>query len=337
MGLPCDSCYNAGVRAQLIVNPAAGAGQGGAQLREAVGLLCERGWTVSQTFTAERGQATWLAREVAAQGHDVAVVVGGDGTINEVVNGLAGSQTALGVLPTGTANVWAAELGLVPTPSALHRPNLVRTAGMLIESTPRRIDLGRARCADGLERYFLMVCGVGSDAAITDLVERQEVHLKRRLGAAAYAVGSLMAARHLVGTPATVSIDGVERRTRLLLAVACNTGLYAGLVRIAPRAQLDDGRLDVRVFAGRGPLDLARHAAVVLMGDERRNRRAWSERAVRLGVTAHVPVPVQVDGEPIGYTPVEVSVVPASLDVMVPPQAPAHLFTSEPQTRMALP
>src|SRR5207247_1264597 len=110
----------------------------------------DHGWTVDIQPTLEPGDGTRIAREAAAQGYDVVVAAGGDGTVNEVVNGLAGTETALAALPIGTVNVWVRELGLPLHPRA--------AAEALLGAQVRAIDLGRAG-----DRYFLLMAGVGFD------------------------------------------------------------------------------------------------------------------------------------------------------------------------------
>ncbi len=149
-------------RAMIIFNPAAGqAGSLQGDLEASCDLLNEYGWQVELRPTQAAGDGTRIAREAAQAGYDAVIAAGGDGTINEIVNGLAGSQTALGVLPVGTVNVWAREIGLPLQPRA--------TTEALLRTHVRSIDLGRAG-----DRYFLLMAGVGFDAAVVNEVRGDE-------------------------------------------------------------------------------------------------------------------------------------------------------------------
>jgi YegS/Rv2252/BmrU family lipid kinase len=256
------------------------------------------------------------------------LVVGGDGTINEAANGLAGTEVALGVLPMGTGNVWAAQIGLVPVPTPLHRPRLLSAARALAEGEMRRVDLGRAGT-----RYFLLWAGVGLDALVTRAVETEAAPIKRRLGPFAYGVAGLRVVWSYAGTRAVVSLDGRELKARVLLVLISNVQLYAGMVRPAARARIDDGWLDVCVFKGRGMWATARHLATVTAGQHLHDTEMIYRRARRVSLRLADPLPVQVDGEPVDPAPLEFSVVPAALTVLVPPNVPQALFT-EPEGRV---
>src|SRR5579862_1748915 len=154
------------VRATLIYNPIAGHGGSLAELEAARDVLAARGWLVRLEATAGPGAATALAGDAVERGDDVVIVAGGDGTINEAIQALAGTTVALGVLPVGTVNVWAREIGLPAHP--------VAAAALLADGDSRTIDLGRAG-----ERLFLLMAGAGFDGAVTGLVESR---LKRAMG-----------------------------------------------------------------------------------------------------------------------------------------------------------
>ena len=131
------------MKAMLIFNPAAGAREVERELEQVVAYWEGRGWQVSFRETQGAGDATTFAREAVATSCQAVFVAGGDGTVSEVADGLAGSDVALGVLPAGVGNVWALEMG-IPTPSPLRRHPLLDAAEVLVEGEIRRIDLGRA-------------------------------------------------------------------------------------------------------------------------------------------------------------------------------------------------
>lgn len=314
-------------QARIIANPNAGSGRDSGQgLRAAAGRLLEHGWTVSWRATERPGHARELAAEAAAAGLDIVIAAGGDGTVNEVVNGLVDSPTALALLPAGTGNVLAAELGLVGVPTPLHRPDLEAAAEALCAGRIRPIDTGRAEQADGTARHYVLWAGVGLDAEVARVLEGEGRGLKRHLGPAAYGALGIKAVLSARGTSVVVESDGERIGGRLLLGVVANVRLYGGTVALSPDALLDDGRLDVSLFMGGSILSSLRHLGAVL-ARRRAPRPEWrSLRAARVVISADPPLPVHVDAEPFGTTPVSLTVRPRSLLLVVPATAPADLF-----------
>jgi YegS/Rv2252/BmrU family lipid kinase len=260
-----------------------------------------------------------LAQQAREEGLDAVVVVGGDGTINEVVNGLAESSVALGVLPGGTSNIWAKELGL-PTRSPRHLLPLVAAARALVPGSTRRIDLGKAN-----GRYFLQWAGMGLDAEVTYAMEPRTRRM-RRLGTLTYIVAGIATAANLVGTRARIWIDDERIYRRSILIVISNSQLYGGKVRIATDARLDDGLLDVSVFAGTGFVSAIRTVLGVVTGLHVRDPRHSFYRGSVIRVEADKPMPIHVDGEPFDTTPLECAVVPRALSVLVPKHTRPELF-----------
>ena len=311
--------------ARVILNPAAGPRDFHRQLTQALEYLREQGWNVELKRTEEKGDATRLARQAANDGCEVAIAVGGDGTINEVVNGLAGSNTALGIIPSGTANVYAADVG-IPIWSPL-RPNAVRIAAEIIHTGQRRkFDLGHIQLADGRTRYFFMWCGVGLDAAISQEVKREDA---RRLGMAAWAIAGVMVAVNFMGTRGSVRVDSQNGRKRVLWAVISNGQLYGRLWRIAPDAKMDDGFLDLTVFEGHGVLSTFRHLAIQTLRRYVKDPTVQFYLGRSIVIKTRKPLPVHVDAEPMGTTPIKIKVAPGALNVILPPKLPTHLLLEE--------
>lgn len=277
----------------------------------------DAGWQMEVASTAYRGHATALAAQAVAERHDLVVAAGGDGTINEVIQALAGTETALGVLPIGTVNIWAAETGIPRDPD--------RLAALLDRGPARRIDVGRAGA-----RYFLLMAGVGFDAAV---VRGLAVGLKRRIGRWAYAVAMAGLARRYMGTPIALRLDGVELRRDALMVVIGNTRRYAGSFRLTPHALVDDGRLDVCIVPGTVLLRSAAQVGAVLTGAPILRRALEYRRAATIEIEAAQPLPVQLDGDFSGFTPLAVQVAPAALRVVVPRQRPYGLFSQGEQQR----
>ncbi len=305
--------------AVLIFNPTAGPRDTRQELERVIEYLSARGWQAVLRVTRKPGDAKQLAEAVAAAGCQAVFVAGGDGTVNEVVNGLVGSSTAMGVLPVGTGNVWAKELRL-PMLTLAHRDRLVVAARMLLEGEVRAVDVGRAG-----DRCFLVCAGIGIDAQVAAEVEPRTRSAKQ-MGALPYLMAGLMVARDFSGVRTTVVIDGRTIRAKTILVLVSNIQLYGGLVRITPEARLDDGQLDVRIFRGMGPSWVLRHTAGVFINRHLRDPKVTYHRGRRVTVYTADPCPIQLDGEPVGTTPMSIEVVPRALRVLVPRKAPADLF-----------
>ncbi len=298
---------HAPVRALIVFNPAAGQAASQRQaLQAARDVWLDAGWSVEMQPTAGPGDGIRLAREAARAGYDLVAAAGGDGTVNEVVNGIAGTTTALAALPAGTVNVWVRELGLPLQPRA--------AAAALLNARVERIDLGRAG-----GRYFLLMCGVGFDAAVTAAVRAEA---KRRLGVLAYAFQVVSLAGSWRGTRVSLQLDGVTHRARVLMVVLGNSQLYGGFVKFTARASLDDGLLDVCIIRGRtlwsAPLKL------LSLWTRRFDQDAdiGYHRARTVRIESRRPLPVQVDGDYIGTTPMSFECVPGALLALLPPSLP---------------
>jgi diacylglycerol kinase (ATP) len=324
-GLMCDAKEppRQQMKARIIFNPAAGQGDFHQHLKQAVEYLESGGWQIDEKRTRSRGDGIDLARQAAESGCDIVIAVGGDGTINEVVNGLAGSSTALGVIPAGTANVYAADVG-IPIWSPL-RPMAVREAARIIQEGQRwSIDLGRVTFSNRQQRYFFMWCGVGLDAAITHEVTSEQT---RRLGLAAWVlVGAIVAVTYL-GHRSSVTVDAREERMRMLWAVISNGQLYGRVLRFAPEARMDDGLLNMTVLEGYGIMSTLRHLGGLLLGRYARDPTKHQYVGKAISIETRRPLPVHVDAEPLGTTPVQIEVVPQALTVIWPQRLPAHLIT----------
>ncbi len=308
------------MRAYMIYNPTAGPRDVQQALKRVCTVLRRRGWSVEMLVTEKPGDAQAMAWSAAQSGScDVVIAAGGDGTVNEVVNGLVGTSTALGVLPVGTGNLWAKQLG-IPTHTVLHPLRLRDAAIGLTQSVVRVIDVGRAG-----NRYFLCWAGIGLDARVTQELEPRPRHTKR-LGALPYVVAAVIVAYDFQGVRARVRVDGRVVRGRILLALASNIQQYGGWFEIAQVARVDDGLLDVFVFKGLGFSYAVRHLLKILSHRHLQDPRVVHRQAREIEVWTRPRVPIQVDGDPAGFTPVKIKVVPKALRVLIPPSAPADLF-----------
>jgi diacylglycerol kinase (ATP) len=308
------------MRARLIHNPTAGPRDVQRSLKRVRSFLKRRGWSVEYQVTEKSGDTTRLSHAAAQEGYDVVIVAGGDGTINEAVNGLVGTRTALGVLPVGTGNMWAKQLG-VPTYTLTNPLRLSEAAAGLAEGTVRRVDVGRVN-----DRHFLCWAGIGLDAQVTAELEPRQRHTKR-LGALPYAIAAVLVARDFQGVRTRVFLDGKIVRGRTLLVLVSNIQQYIGTLRVAPEVRIDDGLLDVFVFKGLGFPYAVRHLMKIISQRLLQDPRVVHRQAREVEVWTEWATPVQVDGDPTGTTPVTLRAVPLALRVLVPPSAPPGLFT----------
>jgi len=304
------------VRLLLIGNPSASSVTPRAQVVIAKALAADHDVTV--VTTSRRGHATRLAQGAVADGVEVVVALGGDGTLNEVANGLAGSDTALGVLPGGSTNVFARTIGLVNDP--------IEATGELLAAlgsgSRRRIGLGSVN-----GRYFLFHVGIGFDAEVVRLVERRG-QLKRWAGHPLFAWSGFQAwshtydrarprfaVRHPDGTVVDDALFGLCQNSNPYTFVGdrpFETNPNASLDR--PLAMLSFRDLDL--------LPTLRYLTEALLGGDRliRDQRVVERHDLeRLTITGHGPVPFQVDGDYLGETDrLEIVWVPDVLTLVVP-------------------
>jgi len=315
------------MKALIVYNPAAGHRAVAGELKQTAAFLTKQGWdVVGLERTRGQGDATTYARRAVAEGCDAVFVAGGDGTVAQVVDGLVNTETALAVLPGGTGNVLARQLNL-PVPGGLHLHPLLEAAHLTLEGQTRLVDVGRTRPLGGNSpiHHFLCWGGIGFDAQINRAVSEDRKR-KKRLGLGAFVIAGLLTLRDFAGTSAEVRVDGHRVSRRMIMLVANNIQLYGVVFKIAPRAVLDDGRLDVYLFQGSGPARTLLHLLRLIFNRHIQDPKVDIYRAQRIEVSTYRPLPVHVDGEYIGYTPVVMEVIPKALKLMVPRVAPASLF-----------
>lgn len=300
-----------GKHACLIINPVARTLPSPDRLATAPAWLRLHGWSVDEYRTEAAGHATELARTAAARGRDVVIAVGGDGTINEVVNGLTGSTTALAVIPAGTANVWATEVELPRHPAAIAR--------LLDYGETHRIDVG---VVNG--RRFLLMASLGVDSVVVSAISPWA---KRTFGRLAYVTRGVPQALTFPAVRARIRMDGEELPADLLLLVAGNTRSYGGAIRITNRAMADDGRLDIVLYRGSGTGRVVGYLARTFIGRHVSAPGALYRKARTLEVQTETPLPIQADGDVVSETPALFSVEHAALSVIVPAGLVSPLFS----------
>ena len=289
------------MRVVLVFNPESGRVRAKeTMLGRVVPVLSRAGMNVEVRPTERPGHATEIAAQAARDGAERVLSWGGDGTLNEVMRALAGTETALGVLPGGTVNVFAREVGI---------PRSIEAATeTFVRGEVRSIPVGVAS-----ERPFLLMAGVGLDA---EVVRRLKTDFKHALGAGAFWLdGFRMLARYPMPT-IRVRSEGREVE---------GSGLIAGKIRrygprymITPEARLEEPLLHVVVFRGRKRRDYLRYLAGIVGGFHLRFDDVVSFKTSALTVEADSSVPCQIDGEYAGCTPVELHVRDRALSVVLP-------------------
>jgi diacylglycerol kinase family enzyme len=330
------------MQAELIYNPSGGQVMVRHELDNVVAFLSRYGWSVTLRETSRPLEATELARHAVNRGARVVVTAGGDGTVNEVANGLVNSDAALGVLPVGTTNSWALQMGIPalnpllpgtqaakmiaaleeriarPLPANYYRKLLLDAARVLVDGHTVTVDMGEVS-----GRYFLMWAGIGFDAAIAQSIPLKE---KRALGSWAYVLPAIESASRFYGTDAWLNLDGKLAKVSTPFIVVSNIQLYGGMIAIGARACVNDGKLDVCIFKGGGFLAFVEQAAKVLAHKHLEDPKVEYYQCREIVVESARSLPVHVDGEPFTATPVAIHTVPSSLKVIVPTTAPANLF-----------
>jgi len=284
----------------LLVNPTAGGGRARGVSLEAARVVRELGHDLEIVVTSARGEVERHARDAAALGLARVLVCGGDGTVHEGVNGLAGSDTALGILPGGRGNDLAATLGVPLDPIA--------AAKHLVEAPTRRIDLS---VVNG--RRFGTTAAIGFDA---DVATRTNRGAWRRAGRFAY-VGGIFASLVAFRAPhLCVTAGAVRREGRYMMCAVSNTGRYGGGVLIAPEASADDGMLDLCLIRHASRLRLLRILPSAYRGEHVRAAEVEMLRAAEVEVTADRELPIIADGESAGTTPARITVERGALLVV---------------------
>ncbi|PYP83429.1 MAG: hypothetical protein DMF61_23345 [Blastocatellia bacterium AA13] len=293
-------------RAALIFNPQSGRSSRRLErVRRMCELLAAKGISIDVRGTAAPGDAVTLSRKAVTEGKDMVIVYGGDGTVNEAVQGMAGSRVPLAVWSGGTANVVARDLGL---PSRIEALSNVIAAGK-----ERRISLGITRSSDGSARYFVMFAGIGLDASICRAVNQK---LKRKVGELAFWAAGI---KHLFAwEPSPFRIEIEDVKYEAAFALIGNGKGYGGGIVMTPGARLDEPSFEVFI------LPKHRRNASYLMdlilcksGRPERSRGILL-RGDRITASSAGEIWVEVDGEVFATLPMTIEAAPDALSLIVP-------------------
>jgi len=297
--------------AVLIVNPTAGGGRAMRKLEEARRIFRQAGIETELKNTTAAGEATAMARRAVDESRQLVIVCGGDGTVNEVVNGLALSRVPLAVLPAGTANVLAKELRL-PW-------NLPRAAERIVTAPYRRIALGLAtpERSSGEPRYFLSVAGAGADGALVSAVRPE---IKHKAGILAYWQEGLRQLTKYDFPMFRTSMAGNGINIDASLVIVGRTKHYGGPFKITTEADLLQPEFELAFVTTRSAWRYISYLPLIWAGKLRGARyvRFFKTNSLQCATHNGSEVQIQVDGEPAGRLPVEFRIVPDALTLAIP-------------------
>ncbi|MCB9137240.1 MAG: diacylglycerol kinase family lipid kinase [Caldilineaceae bacterium] len=308
-------------RASLIHNPNAGMTESRDNIDQFLKFWRSRGWDITPAPTRHAGHATELAREAAERGDRLLFAAGGDGTLNEVANGLAKSETILAPLPFGTANVLAKEIG-IPMPNLLDGAWLLKVSRLLADGRVHSMDLGL--CND--ERYWLLWASAGMDAFLIEQSEPRPRWIKR-LGMAGYAAQISLSLPRASSMRARIQVDDEYMEGEYLVVNISNSRRYAGgALELNPFGVLDDGQFEVYAFEGGNLVDVVEQTIKVSMKNHYSDARVQVVTGRSVRIETENPVPFHLDAEPGGHTPLTCTLAPGALRILAPADAPAKLF-----------
>ena len=311
------------VRARIVDNP--WSFRGPYPVHRVLPVLERAGWTVDVVHRGRQASVRRQVEDALDQGAELVIGAGGDGTLRDIADVLAGRDAALGVLPGGTANLWAHELGVARPPE--------QAAAALVDAGVRRMDMGRIVHPDGRYLRFLLMAGVGIDGLMLD---HTDPRLKVRLGPGGIALGMVRAIPEFRPFPVELTVDGRDAwEGRVIQVIVGNSRLYANVVHAAPEARVDDGALDVTVVpAGDLELTVRRGWSLVL----RRRPGGETPRFRGREILLRTPVvpPMEVDGSAVRRSsldgaagrPFRILVEARRLAVRVPRAYDGDLFES---------
>ena len=284
----------------LICNPAAKS-MSEAKIERARRLLEQKDYRVELLRTKQRGDAEQLAKDATKRAPYMIIAAGGDGTFNEVANGIAGTEMPMAILPMGTTNVLAKELGI---------PDTVEGAlEAALNNKPKNVSLGRiaiVRDAPPVSRYFILMAGIGFDGeAVYGINET----FKKISGKGAYLYSGIKTLLRFDPDNLAVTVDG--KTYTAFSVIVGNASKYGGNFKVTPDARLTEPTFDVCLFKGKKRVDTFRYILGIVTGSHLKfaDIAYLPARKIEIKGSAHI----QIDGDYFGMTPAEISIVPNAL------------------------
>jgi len=253
-------------------------------------------------ITTAPGEATQFAKDAVKEKYELVIAAGGDGTINEVVNGIINTKTVLGILPLGTINILAMELG-IPL-------NLSKSLNLILTGKTKTIDIGKVN-----DRYFVLMAGFGMDSYA---IYRANLKLKKYIGAFAYVISGIYSVFKYRPYKINVNIDDHRIDDTGYFVIVENFPSYGGKFKIAPYADVNDGLLDVCVFKKTGLLPTFRYFLGITLKKHIHYPDVRYYQCKKVELSSEHNVLVHTDGDLIGSLPAKIVALPKKLKVLVP-------------------
>jgi diacylglycerol kinase (ATP) len=298
-----------------IINPNAGNGKGKKDWNRISGLLENEKILIRSEFTCRKGDASEFTREAIRSGFRKIIIVGGDGTLNEVVNGIftqdhcPSREISIGLIPVGTGNDWGRMFGI---------PLVYEGAvNVLKENKTMLHDIGVITYYSGNEkhkRYFINIAGIGFEAMVVRKTNRQKD--KGRSNSAIYFYNLLSSLISFKKSNADIIIDGRKVTSRIFSINVGNGRYCGGGMRQTPDALPDDGFLDITVIKEMGRIEIIRSLKLLYDGTILSHPKVDGYRAKNVRVETESVLYAEADGESLGHTPVEFSIVPAGINII---------------------
>jgi diacylglycerol kinase (ATP) len=300
--------------AKVIVNPVASGGRVGKQWPQLRDALLKGGLRFAAELTQHRGHATRIAREALDEGFRYIVSVGGDGTVNEVVNGLIvdgrlPGDIVLSIVPGGTGSDFVRILGIPRDPAQACQTTLGHGC--------RTVDIGKIRCMlddKPIERYFVNVAGLGFDGEASVRVNRMS---KRVTGTIPYLIGLVFTLFSYRNKDVKLSIDGQQLDGRFNSVIICNGQYFGGGMWVGPKAAADDGIFDVVILKDLNKLEFLVNVPRVYNGTHLTHPKVESFQATEVYVEAKQRMFIQAEGELVGEAPATFRIIPGALKLRV--------------------
>lgn len=284
----------------IIINPAAR--RTGKYVKMIDQFFCQTPIKYDYKVTSEPGEATVIAQNAVRKKYDMIIAAGGDGTINEVINGIIGTKAVLGIIPLGTINILAQELGI--------SSNFTRSLETLFSGEVKSIDIGKVN-----DRYFVSMAGFGIDSYAIYRVNRK---LKKYLGVLTYIMAGFYSIFHYHRRKIDLNIDDHRIDDTGFFVVIENVSSYAGIFKIAPYADVNDGLLDLCVFKKMGLIHVFRYFLGIALKKHIHYPDVRYYQCKKVVLTSKNNVLVHTDGDLIGSLPAHVTVGNKKLKILVP-------------------
>lgn len=292
------------MKSAIIINPAAGRGKSRKHWLKIKRIIQTNNLIFQEYFTEGPGHAVEIAGQLEKKGFNKIIVVGGDGTLHEVINGLNSKKIILGMIPTGTGNDFSRTVGISRIPEKAAEQILLN--GQAVD-----IDLGMIN-----KKLFVNVAGIGFDAQVAEEINTS---FKWLSGVPAYLLAVLKLLRKYRNIPLEINLDNKDVFTvkAFLLAVG-NAQYYGGGIRIIPTAVIDDGFLNVCIAGDASKFEILTAIPKAFSGKHLEHDKVTAYKAKKITISSSIPAPIHADGEVVGYLPAVIELFPEKQKFLIP-------------------